>query len=116
MAAAVELSRRIGNIGANSFLVYLRVTVDHRATVALQSTLYRVAAFLGWRELLVRKLTYLPFERADETRAVLQSIEDVSSQLASDGLDVRDGVSRLMLWKDEQRAIGGLMLAASSRV
>jgi hypothetical protein len=110
LASAVELKRRLGNVLHNAFLVYL--TLDsRRSQIAMLSTAYRVAAFLGWRELLVRKLTYLRYEDSERTTRLVTLLEDVSTQLASDRLDF-EPTDCLMLWKDEQRAIGGLMMEA----
>lgn len=103
LAASVEFKRRLGNILHGGFFVYLG-SDPHRTRMALLSTAYRLAAYLGWRELLNRRLTYLPYEDNERTKAVLALLEDVSTQLA------RDDSAHLMLWKDEQRAIGGLML------
>jgi len=112
LASAVELNRRLGNIRANHFLSYLQHP-GHRADVALLSTLYRFAAFLGWREILARKLTYLDYEDSSRTKQALERLERVSAKLATSSLDRADGHGpTLMLWKDEQRAVGGLMCRA----
>lgn len=111
LAAAVELKRRLGNVLHNAFLVYLR-TDSRRSHVALLSTAYRLSAFLGWRELLARQMTYLRYEDSERTTKVLALLEDVSTQFASDNLEF-EPAGCLMLWKDEQRAIGGLMLNAT---
>jgi hypothetical protein len=108
LAAAVEFKRRLGNILHGGFFAYLGDD-QHRKQMALLSTAYRVAAYLGWRELLTRRLTYLHYEDSAETKMVLALLEDVSTKLARD--DPKLGSDqRLMLWKDEQRAVGGLML------
>jgi hypothetical protein len=106
-ASAAELKRRLGNIEHNSFLGYAS-NGDHRAEIAIRSTLYRFAAYLGWRESLSRRLTFLTYEDSDKTKNVTALLEDVGSQL-SDSRIKHAGSPRLMLWKDEQRAIGGLM-------
>lgn len=113
LASAVELKRRLGNILTNDFLRYTSGN-DHRSRVALRSTLYRFAAYLGWRESLARQLTYLKYPSSDDTREVLELLENVATKLATDSLDWIDDSPRLMLWKDEQRAIGGLMQAPSA--
>lgn len=110
LGSAVELKRRLGNVLHNEFLAYLRVD-SPRSRIALLSTAYRVAAFLGWRELLGRKLTYLRYEDSERTTKVVALLENVSSQFATDRLDF-EPPGCLMLWKDEQRAVGGLMLEA----
>jgi hypothetical protein len=109
LASAVQLARRIDNVRSRSFLIFLQAD-DHRAEVALRSILYRFASYLGWRELLNRELTYLDFEDHAQTRDVLVLLDNVRTKLSSSGLDVIDGRSRLMLWTEEQSAIGGLAL------
>jgi hypothetical protein len=109
LAAAVSLARRIENIRHRSFLVYLGAD-EHRARVALRSILYRFAAYLGWRELLNRELTYLDFEDSEQTKEVLGLLDDVRAKLSSSRFDIVENQPRLMLWTDEQAAIGGLML------
>jgi hypothetical protein len=108
LAAAVEFKRRLGNILHGGFLGYLGAD-PHRTQMALLSTAYRMAAYLGWRELLARRLTYLHYEDSERTKVVLALLEDVSTQLARDDPKLESD-QRLMLWKDEQRAVGGLML------
>lgn len=109
LVSAVELNRRLGNIRANNFMAFLEAP-GRRADVALTSTLYRFASFLGWREMLTRKLVFLDFEDSEHTKTTLERLENVTTKLSSSGLDWIEGVGpRLMLWKDEQRAIGGLM-------
>src|SRR3954453_8140301 len=60
LAAAYQLERRTDNIRRRGFLGYLKAD-QHRAEVAMKGNLYRVAVYLGWRELLNRELTYLEF-------------------------------------------------------
>lgn len=109
LASAVQLARRIENIRRRSFLAYLGAD-EHRAEVALKSVQYRFAAYLGWRELLSRELTYLDFEDSGQTKEVLGLLDDVRTRLSSSRFDIMDGRPRLMLWTEEQSAIGGLML------
>ena len=72
--------------------------------------LVHFAAYLGWRELLSRELTYLEFEDSEQTKEVLRLLNDVRAKLSSSHFDVVNARPRLMLWTEEQSAIGGLML------
>jgi hypothetical protein len=110
LASAVQLARRIENIRHRSFLAYL-ASNDHRSEVALKSVLYRFAAYLGWRELLSRELTYLDFQDSTQTKDVLGLLDDVRTKFSSSRFDIVHGRPRLMLWTEEQSAIGGLMLS-----
>src|SRR5215212_4374863 len=108
LASAVELKRRIGNIQTGEFLSHLD-SGGRRSEIALSSTLHRIASYLGWREELARQLTHLQYANDDQTKEVMRLLENVSTTWSSSGIDNVDGTPRLMLWKDEQRAIGGLM-------
>jgi hypothetical protein len=102
--AAWELGNRIGNIRHGKFLETFLGT--ERAETAKLTTMFRFAHYFGWRELVRRKVQLLRFENEDDTRLVAGFIGDVTAILASDRIDGRRG----MLWADEQRAIGELMV------
>lgn len=110
LQSCVQLAQRIENIRYRGFLIYLKDDHPHRIEVASKSVLYRFASYMGWRELLARELTYLDYENGEQTRAVLRQLDNVRARLASSRLDVDNGKPRFMLWTEEQRAIGGLML------
>src|SRR4051794_38098779 len=61
-------------------------------------------------EILDRELSYLQFERDDATVQVASLIRRIGATLTSDRLDITGSEWKLMLWREEQRAIGGLML------
>ncbi len=115
LAAAADLGDRIGNIRTRQFFeVYLRGAEAHRCRVALLSTLYRFANYLAWTEVIRRSTQYLHFETQEDTREVAALLAEVSGALKTDSLDRgSSGPARLMLWREEQRAIGGLMQASS---
>jgi len=113
LAAAVEFQHRLGNILDGGLLKRLGAD-PHRKQMALLSTAYRMAAYLGWWELLARRLTYLHYEDSKETAAVLGLLERVSKKLADNNPELGSD-QRLMLWKDEQHAVGGLMLTDDSK-
>lgn len=115
MAAAEDLRGRVANIRMKGFWVYFP-DEGHRGHIARVGTLYRLAAFLGWVEVLHRELTYLAFETQAETKEVAKALERVSRTLATDRYDRVEGDPLLMLWREEQRAIGGLMLLREGRL
>lgn len=114
LAAAADLGDRISNIRTRQFFeVYLRGTDVHRRRVALLGTLYRFANYLAWTEVIRRNTRYLHFETQEDTREVAALLAKVSGTLKTDSVDrSSSGPARLMLWREEQRAIGGLMQAA----
>jgi hypothetical protein len=112
LAAAVELRSRIGNIAHNNFFHYLDPATG-RSELAVRTTLYRIASYLAWRELISRELTYLHYEDESRSKRAIDLLNHVSTQFSDSGLDFDGQRSRLMLWKEEQRAIGGLMLTGA---
>jgi hypothetical protein len=71
-----------------------------RREIALMSTLYRFARYFGTLEILRSHLTFLEFQTAEETKSVADQIVQIGGALSSDGYE------GLMLWREEQRAIG----------
>jgi hypothetical protein len=111
LAAVDDLGRRLDNIRNDGFLVY--IGVPDRQHVALQSTLFRLAQYLGWTEIVYGYSDRLRFESDKATRAVTDTLGDIGWILAADEFDRTDEgdltTSQLMLWREEQRAIGELM-------
>jgi hypothetical protein len=87
-----------------------------------QSTIYRLAAFLGWLELYRQELVFLDVGGKDRTDAWEDSLQAVHSILA-DG-QLLKGIAGWEQWRDalvfreEQRAIGEVMIlqVGTSRV
>lgn len=98
LEAAFDLGARIDNIQNSGFGVYMRS--GDRRDIALDSTLYRFARYFGTLEILRSHLTFLEFQDAEETRSVADRIVQIGGALSS------DGYGGLMLWREEQRAIG----------
>jgi hypothetical protein len=110
LLAANDLGDRIDNIRNKGFLHYLRAP-DHRREMALRSTLYRFGRFFAQLEALYASLSLMRFQQAEDTKIVAGLLADIGRTFASDRLD-REGSPtrpRLMLWREEQRAIGELM-------
>lgn len=110
LLSAEDLHERIDNIRNRGFLVYLRSDL-HRSEVAVLSTLYRLAVYLAWVHTMESRIVQLRLAEATNTPGVVDSILRVSVTLSTDQYDCEDGYSPLMLWREEQRAIGGLMWA-----
>lgn len=108
LIAADDLAERIDNIRNRGFLVYLN-SDPRRSQVAVLSTLYRFAVYLGWVHVMESRAIQLRFAEDENTRGAVKAIREVGRTLSSDSVDWIDGRSRLMLWREEQRAIGGLM-------
>jgi hypothetical protein len=111
LAAVDDLGRRVNNIRTDGFLAYLEV--QGRRDIALKSTLFRLAQYLGWIEIIYGYSDRLRFESEKATSAVAVTIGDIGWILSADEFDRTDErdftSSQLMLWREEQRAIGELM-------
>lgn len=104
MLAAWNLADRIDNIRRRGFAGYFHAGPP-RDRIALLGTLYRISSYLGWVQIVEDQVGQLRLAQDNSTAASARTLAEVGSTFASDGLDR----SRLMLWREEQRAIGGLM-------
>jgi hypothetical protein len=125
LLSAQELRWRVAEIVDLYPPPYLRASVlHHRPDIArndladpyyqryrLESTVFRLCAFLGWLELYRRELTFLHGRRLD--RKLAETLERVRDDLANGELntapDLRDWSDRL-IFREEQRAIGESMI------
>ncbi len=104
IAAADDLGHRINNIRLEYFFDRYLGGDGQRQQLALRTTLFRFAKYFGWIEVLYRRVTFLDFGNEADTRTVALALRNVGGDFASDNPD-----THLMLWREEQRAIGGLM-------
>jgi hypothetical protein len=103
-AAAFDLQSRLYNILRLDFFRKVRNN-QALAEEALRTTLFRLAQYFGWTEILRRDIQFLSFPEAEETRSVAQLQSKISRCFLSDGYG-----RALMIWRDEQRAIGERMI------
>jgi hypothetical protein len=103
-AAAYDLQSRIYNVLCLDFFGKWGTTNTH-AEDAINSTLFRLAQYFGWTEILRRKIQFLSFPEDEETRKVARLQSEITRCFLTD----RYGLS-LMIWSDEQRAIGEQMI------
>lgn len=103
-AAAFDLQSRLYNILCLDF--FARYGEGHpRAEEALRTTLFRLAQYFGWTEILRRDIQFLSFPEDAETRRVARLQSEISKRF----LTHTPGLA-LMIWGDEQRALGELMI------
>jgi len=103
-AAAFDLQSRLYNILKLGFMK--NYGGDHpRAEDAVRTTLFRFAQYFGWTEILRRDIQFLSFPEAHETQRVAELRRTISQAF----LAVEYGPA-LMIWSDEQRAIGERMI------
>jgi hypothetical protein len=109
MNAAFDLQSRLGNIVGNTFLVrYSRAPDEASRSYARQSTLYVLAEYLGWVEVLRREIQFLDLGDELANRRWVRALEEIRDIMARDTVD-----PALRVFRAEQRAIGELMLAAA---
>lgn len=106
LVAAENLSHRIKNIQRENFSFYLHGSDDYRREIARLGTLYRFANYWAIQELLYRRANLLRFEQDSATRNASSRLNEVVGRMATD----RKEKLAAIVWKDEQRAIGELMI------
>lgn len=103
-AAAFDLQSRLYNILKLDF--FAKFGGSHpRADEAIRTTLFRLAQYFGWTEILRRDIQFLSFPEDDETRRVTELQSEVAKRFLR-----HDYGPELMIWSDEQRAIGERMI------
>ena len=103
--AAEDLRSRLWNVRRGQFLQTYGVGGDAGAREARLSTLFRIAQYFAWSEILRREVQYLSFPDAEQTRSVMQAQDAIADAFRTDKLD-----GPLMLWTERQRAIGERMI------
>jgi hypothetical protein len=103
-----DLQSRLYNIVAKTFLVRYAASPDEAARIyAVESTLYVIAEYLGWVEVIRREIQFLDLGTEPANRAWVGALEKVRDTLARDDLD-----PVLRIFRGEQRAIGEVMTIA----
>lgn len=108
LGAAYELQGRLWNIIELKFLKrYYRNGDEAQREYAVQNTLYVVAQYFCWSEILRREIQFLSFSNTKRTRDVNRMQRDIVQLFQSD----EDELGRpFLIWRGEQRAIGELMI------
>jgi hypothetical protein len=103
-AAAFDLQSRLYNILALDF--FDNFGEPHpRSEEALRTTLFRIAQYFGWSEILRRDIQFLSFPETESTKRVIDLQREIAKCFLTD-----DYGEELMIWADQQRAIGELMI------
>ena len=103
--AASDLGSRVDKIRHRHFLDQAPAPPD--SDYAKLSTLFRIAQYCAWREVLRREVQLMHFDREADTQAVAAFIGFVTWAMASDKHDGTYG----LIWVEQQRGIGELMLS-----
>jgi hypothetical protein len=102
-AAAFDLQSRLYNILTLEF--FTTWGDGERAEESARTTLFRLAQYFGWSEILRRDIQFLAFPEDDETRKVAALQWSITECFLSDSYG-----EAMMIWRDEQRAIGERMI------
>ena len=103
-AAAFDLQSRLYNLLELGFLDHFGG--DHpRAQEAMRTTLFRIAQYFGWSEILRRDIQFLSFPEDGDSRRVAGLQAEIAKRFLTDAYG-----PALMIWSDEQRAIGERMI------
>jgi hypothetical protein len=103
-AAAFDLQSRLYNILRLGF--FAMFGGDHeRSATAEETTLFRLAQYFGWSEILRRDIQFLSFPEARDTQRVIELQTAIAKRFGTSA-----DHPGLMIWTDEQRAIGERMI------
>lgn len=109
--AAYELQGRLWNIIRLEFLPKYYIGGDQaQKTYAVENTLYVVAQYFGWSEILRREIQFLSFADTKRTTAVSEAQRTIVGLFQSDDPELG---RPFLVWRGEQRAIGELMIAVA---
>jgi len=106
--AAYDLQSRCWNIVQQGFLErYLQLGTQQEQHYAVENTVFLLAQYLGWTELIRQEVQFLDLGNKDRTRALRTLQDGIYSILQSDRGSFG---KRLRLFAGDQRAIGELMI------
>ena len=114
MHAAYDLQSRIYNILKQRFLpTYYTGGSKREQEYAVENTVFLLAQFLGWTELIRQEVQFLDLSSDDQTRTLRELQDSFSTQLRSDRSEFGTG---FRLFAGEQRAVGELMIDRATGV
>ncbi|MFB7208798.1 hypothetical protein [Streptomyces sp. NPDC056255] len=108
--AAFDLQSRLENIAVREvgFLsTHYACGSPHQREYARRNTLFVLAEYLGWVEIIRLRVRFLDLGDREDNRRIVALLFEVGRVLSSDGYDD----ARFCLFRGEQRAIGELMVA-----
>ncbi|PTH87716.1 hypothetical protein C9J60_12385 [Streptomyces sp. A244] len=106
--AAFDFQSRLFNIVDGAFLrVYF--SAPHDREYAIRSTLHVLAEYLGWVEILRRRIFFLDLGNKEANRRIVALLTRIGTVLNGDGYPDR----HFQLFRSDQRAIGELVIKGS---
>lgn len=111
LRAAFDLQSRLYNIMKQNFLgIFARKGTPAEQAYARGNTLFVLAEYLGWVEILRRGVQFLDLGEVERNRELVERLEAISTTLA-DSRALTDPCFRV--FRGQQRAIGELMMDRS---
>lgn len=110
LSAAFELQSRIYNFVRRGFAGYLRKGDEDEKSYAVNSTLFVIAQYLAWAEALRRGVQFLDLGDVERSRELADRLENIRAAFSTD----TDLHGSFRIFRNEQRAIGELMLEATT--
>ena len=108
LLAAFDLQARIHNIVHGDFVArHMGSSDPEERHYARASTLYRLGDYFGWIEILRRGLQFLDLGEEERTRGLVERLDTVSRTFSNTEWFP---ASVFRLFRDEQRALGEVML------
>lgn len=108
--AAYDLQSRIYNIARSQFgflALYYKDGNPQEREYARRNTLYVIAEYFCWVEIIRRRVQFLDLGNREDNRKVVDLLYEVSNRFSSD----RNQGAGFRLFRGEQRAIGELMIS-----
>lgn len=105
LGAVFDLQSRLFNIVRTRFLIRYADADEAARAYSVESTLYLLAEYLGWVEIIRREIQFLDLGDEVANRRWLGVLERVRDVMASDDID-----PALRVFRADQRAIGEIML------
>lgn len=106
LRTAFDLQSRLFNILKLGFLQIYYHKSSYYKDYAIYSTLYVIAEYLGWVEILRREIQFLDLGDVEMNRRLEHLIYKISQAFFSDAIEMT-----FCLFRGEQRAIGEIMLS-----
>lgn len=106
--AAHELQSRLWNIARGGFLERYHLGArpeDGPEQYATDSTVWLVAQYFCWAEIVRREVQFIPLTEPDDTARLRRVVTDISHRFGTDSL-----VGPLRVFRSHQHAIGELMI------
>jgi len=105
LRSAIDLQSRLFNIHQQEFLQYAYQRSPADKDYAIQNTLYVIAEYLGWVEILRREVQFLDLGDLETNRRLSELLFNINKAFGSSGYG-----NIFRLYNGEQRAIGEVML------